>query len=195
MNARSAVTTRTLALILAAGCALTSTAKASDVSALQSQLRAALRSAKSFVAVAKINPMWAAPTGATITWTVVAPDRFRQYAVGAPQPTDDTIIIGHEVYGSNGGKPWTVQTWDDRLVTGFEGDVFDIRVVSAGDGSYVAIDPLGRSDKETMNCTYDKQTFRTLTCSNNAKTITFSRYDDPSVAIPTPANARRTDAP
>jgi len=168
-------------------------ARASDASDVQARVRTALRAAKSFVAVAKIKPMLLAPMGATITWTVVAPNRFRQYAVGPPEPTDDTIIIGHEVYGSENGKPWTVQTWDDRLVTGFESDVFDPKIVSVSAGGFVMVDPLGRTDKDTIACTYDERTFRPLACTNDAKTITFSNYDDPAISIPAPSNPRRTD--
>ncbi|HKE37397.1 MAG TPA: hypothetical protein VKB39_08190, partial [Candidatus Baltobacteraceae bacterium] len=46
---------------------------AADTSTLQSNVRAALRSAKSFVVDVKIKPMPVAPMGASLQWTVVAP--------------------------------------------------------------------------------------------------------------------------
>lgn len=167
-------------------------AQAENTATLQTNVRSALRSAKSFVVVAKIKPMPLAPMGASIEWTVVAPNRFRQVTHGDPTGDDDTIIIGHEVYGNKHGS-WDVQTWDDRLVTGFEGDVFDVQIVSAGDGTFVMKDPLGRSESDTLSCTYDKATYRPLTCASAGKTVTFGRYDDPSVTIPTPAHAKRAD--
>jgi hypothetical protein len=167
-------------------------ASAAGTGTLQSNVRAALRSAKSFVIEVKIKPLPIAPLGASIEWTVVAPNRFRQVTHGDPTGDDDTIIIGHEVYGNKQGA-WDVQTWDDHLVTGFEGDVFDVQILSAGDGTFVMRDPLGRSESDTLSCTYDKATYRPLACGNAGKTVTYARYDDPSVTIPTPAHAKRVD--
>jgi len=165
---------------------------AADTSTLQSNVRAALRSAKSFVVDVKIKPMPVAPMGASLQWTVVAPNRYRQVTHGDPSGDDDTIIIGHNVYGHKHGA-WDVQTWDDHLVTGFEGGVFDVQIVSAGVGTFVMKDPLGRNEDDTLSCTYDKATYRPLTCSNAGKTVTYGRYDDPTVTIPTPAHAKRVD--
>lgn len=167
-------------------------APAADTAALQTSVRAALRSAKSFVVDVKIKPMPVAPMGASIQWTIVAPNRFRQVTHGDPSGDDDTIIVGHNVYGNKRGA-WDVQTWDDHLVTGFEGGVFDVNVVSAGAGTFVMKDPLGRNESDTLSCTYDKTTYRPLTCGNAGKTVTYGRYDDPSVTIPTPAHAKRVD--
>ncbi|HEY1976343.1 MAG TPA: hypothetical protein VGG89_07360 [Candidatus Baltobacteraceae bacterium] len=167
-------------------------ASAADTATLQSNVRAALRSAKSFVVDVKIKPMPVAPLGASLEWTVVAPNRFRQVTHGDPSGDDDTIIIGRDVYGNKHGA-WDVQTWDDHLVTGFEEGVFDVRIVSAGDGTFVMHDALGRSESDTLSCTYDKATYRPLTCANAGKTVTYGRYDDPSVTIPAPAHAKRVD--
>lgn len=166
-------------------------AAAADTATLQSNVRSALRSAKSFVVSVKIKPLPIAPLGASIDWTVVAPNRFHQVTHGDPTGDDETIIIGHDVYGNKHGA-WDVQTWDDHLVNGFEGDVFDVQIVSAGDGTFVMRDPLG-SESDTLSCTYDKATYRPLTCTNAGKTVTYGRYDDPTVTIPTPAHAKRVD--
>jgi len=175
-------------------------ARADDASELQTKIRAALRTAKAFVETVTMKGP-AAPLGGTGTFTVVAPNRYRQYVASQLSGTDDTIIIGHEVYG-NEGKGWTVQTWTDRLVTGFEGDVFAVKVVSVGPdqtvdgktvGSFVMVDPHGAKESDTMNCTYEKQTFRPISCSDAMSTIKYSNYDDPSVTIETPKNAKRTD--
>jgi hypothetical protein len=186
-----------LALAASIACALPgSPAVASDASVLQAKIRAALRSAKSFVATVAIKPQALAPAGGTIVYTVVAPNRYRQAVSGLPG-ADDTIIIGHEVYG-NRGSGWDVQTWDDRLVTGFEGDLLDVTVVAAGPdangaGTFTMKDPHGARETDTLACTYEKATFRPLVCTAGYETMTFSRYDDPSVAVPTPANAKRVD--
>ncbi|HZZ00605.1 MAG TPA: hypothetical protein VFE36_13640 [Candidatus Baltobacteraceae bacterium] len=168
-------------------------ASAADMASLQTNVRAALRSAKSFVVEVKIKPLPVAPMGASIQWTVVAPNRFRQVTHGDPTGDDDTIIIGHNVYGNKNGA-WDVQTWDDHLVTGFEADVFGVEIISVnGDGTFVMKDPLGGSDRDTLSCAYDKSTYRPVTCSNAGKTVTYGRYDDPSVTIPAPAHAKRVD--
>jgi hypothetical protein len=181
-------------LFLAAVLAVT------EPASLQSSVRAALHAAKSFVVNVKIEPMAAAPLGAGITWTVVAPNRYRQVTHGDSTGDDDTIIIGHDVYGNKHGS-WDVQTWDDGLVNGFEGDVFDIEVISAGPdrvvdgktvGTFVRKSTVGPKDL-TLTCTYDKATFRPLVCANRAETETYERYDDPSVTIPAPAHAKRID--
>ena len=171
---------------------LAAPAYADDAATLQKAVRSALRSAKTFVATANIKPMLQAPMGASIVWTIQAPDRFRQVTHGDPSGDDDTIVIGHDVYGNKHGT-WDVQTWDDALVSGFEGDVFDVVVVSAGDGTFVMKDPLGQSDRDTLSCTYDRKTSRPLVCSNDKKSITFARYDDPAVSVPVPQHAKRVD--
>jgi len=172
-----------------------------SAAALQTKIRAALHAAKSFVELATIRPNPFALLGGTATFTVVAPNRYRQYVLSPPTGKDDTIIIGHDVYG-NEGKGWTVQTWSDRLVTGFEGEVFDIKVVSAGPdqtvdgktvGSFVMLDPRGAKETDTMQCTYEKGTFRPLACTASITTIKFSNYDDPAVVIETPKNPKRVD--
>jgi hypothetical protein len=176
-------------------------AKADDASELQTKIRAALRTAKTFVQTVTMKGSPAAPLGGTATFTVVAPNRYRQYVASRPSGADDTIIIGHEVYG-NEGKGWTVQTWTDRLVTGFEGAVFAVKVVAVGSdqtvdgktvGSFVMVDPRGAKETDTMNCTYQKQTFRPISCSDAMSTIEFLNYDDPNVTIEMPKNAKRTD--
>jgi hypothetical protein len=170
---------------------------ASDAPALQVNVRAALRSAKSFVATATVKPVITAPNGGTIVYTVVAPNRYRQTVTGFPG-ADDTIIIGNKVYGNSGGG-WDVQTWSDRLVNGFEGDLLDFTILSVGPestpttGTFVMIDPHGAKKTDTMQCTYDKLTSRPMTCITSYETVTFSRYDDPTVTIPTPQNPKRLD--
>jgi hypothetical protein len=186
---------------LAAACAIalctTAPAYASDASALQVKVRAALRSAKSFVATANVKPGLTAPSGGTIVYTVVAPNRYRQTVTGFPG-ADDTIIIGNKIYGNNGGG-WDVQTWTDRLVDGFEGDLFDFTILSVGaestptTGTFVMIDPHGAHKTDTLQCTYDKPTSRPMTCIASYETVTFARYDDPTVTIPTPANPKKVD--
>jgi hypothetical protein len=184
------------AAIVVALCA-TAPAYASDVSTLQEKVRAALRSAKSFVATAKVNPVVTAPNGGTIVYTVVAPNRYRQTVTGFPG-ADDTIIIGNKIYGNSGGG-WDVQTWSDKLVNGFEGDLLDFTIVSIGDeststtGTFIMIDPHGAKKTDTMQCTYDKATSRPMACIASYETVTFARYDDPTVTIPTPPNAKKLD--
>jgi hypothetical protein len=180
-----------LSIALAVALASPIAADASSTASLQAGVRAALRAAKSFVVHAKINPYVHAPLGATFDWTVVAPNRYHQVSHGDPTGDDDTIIIGHEVYGHKHGS-WDVQTWDDNLVNGFEDEVFGVTIVSGGNGTYVAKAPLGPQDS-TMTCTYDEKTLRPLQCRNDLITLTYSRYDDPSVTIPTPAHAVRID--
>jgi len=191
---------------LAAGVALVYVAQilpasADDAVGLQTKIRAALRTAKSFVETVTMKGSLRHPLGGAATLTVVAPDRFRQFVVGGPGDSDDTIIIGHNVYG-NQGTGWDVLDWTDRLITDFEGDVFAVRVSSVGPdrtvdgktvGSFVMIDPHGASDKDTLQCTYEKSTFRPLACIGSMSTIKYASYDNPALAIEAPKNAKRTD--
>jgi len=177
-------------------------ARADDASELQTKIRAALRGAKAFVETFAMKGPAALIAG-TSTFTVVAPNRYRQYVVSPTSGIDDTIIIGHEIYGNEGkGKGWTVQTWDDRLVTGFEGDVFAVKVISVGPdqkvgattvGSFVMVNPHGAKESDTLQCTYEKTAFRPLVCTSDLSTVKYTNYDDPSLKIETPKNARRTD--
>jgi hypothetical protein len=188
-----------LAAFVGAAFLCAAPAFANDASVLQAKMRAALRSAKSFVATAAIKPGVAAPLGGTIVYTVVAPNRYRQEVHSLPG-ADDTIIIGDQVYGNKGdGKGWDVQTWSDRLVSGFEGDLLDITVVSIGPdttvdgkkaGTFTMRDPHGERDSDTLACTYDKAAFTPLVCTAAYETVTFSRFNDPTVTIPTPQNAK-----
>ncbi len=179
-------------------CALP--AHADDAGQLQAKIRTALRSAKTFVETVRIKPNSQVPAGGTIVYSVVAPDRFRQKTSGPEPGGDDTILVGHEVYGSKGvGRPWDVQTWSAELVTGFESDVFNPEVVSVGPdtagglGSFMRRDPNGFQKDATLSCTYEKATFRPAACSNEMYDITYSSYDDPSVVIPTPLRFKRVD--
>jgi len=189
------------ALVCAALAAQVLPARADDAADLQAKIRAILRNAKSFVETVTIKPNPLAPLGGSATFTVVAPNRYRQYVVSPPAGKDDTIIIGRQVYG-NSGKGWDVQTWTDRLVTGFEGDVFNVKVVSVGAdqtidgktvGGFVMIDPRGVKETDTMRCTYDKQTFYPIACDDATSRIKFSNFDDPAVKIETPKNPKRVD--
>ncbi len=184
-----------------AAAATVGIARADQSSDLQARVRAALRNATSFVETVTVKPNPYVPLGATLRFTVVAPNRYHQTVSGAPPQADDTIIIGHEVYGKEAGG-WTVETWSDRLVISFEADVFDVTVRVVGPdrtvdgktvGSFVMKDPRGAKDTDTLDCTYDKQTFRLLTCSSAISSITYSNYDDPAVTIETPKNAKRLD--
>ncbi|MGP6158556.1 MAG: hypothetical protein ACLPYS_13815 [Vulcanimicrobiaceae bacterium] len=173
---------------------------AGDTAALQAKVRAALRSAKTFVETVKIKPNSQVPGGGTIVYTVVAPDRFRQKTSGPEPGGDDTIIVGHEVYGSKGvGSPWEVQTWSNELVIGFESDVFNPEVISleadatGGLGSFKRHDPNGFQKDATLTCTYEKASFRPEACSNDMYDISYSNYDDPSVEVPVPLRSKRVD--
>ena len=73
---------------------------------------------RSSVVTVNVKPGAGAPTGGTIVYTVVAPNRFRQEVSGSIG-SDDTIVIGNQVYGHDNGA-WDVQTWSDHLVTGYE---------------------------------------------------------------------------
>ncbi len=190
---------RGLFVLAAAAFALATVAPAcaSEASELQAKVRAALRSAKSFVATAAINPSVTAPNGGTVVYTIVAPNRFRQTVHGLPGG-DDTIIIGNKVYGNDGGG-WDVQTWSDHLVNSFEGDLLDFTILSVGaestatTGTFVMVDSHGEKKTDTLQCTYDKTTSRPRTCIAGYVTITFARFDDPTVAIPTPEHPKVLD--
>jgi hypothetical protein len=195
-------TLRLCAIGLALLTTTATTARAADVSpaALQAKVRAALRNAHAFVESVTIKPNLLAPLGGTMTFTAVAPNRYHQVVVGTPGGNDDTIIIGHEVYGRK-GNGWTVQTWSDYLVNGFEEDSFDVKVLSVGPdqttsgktvGTFVSQDPRGPKPTDSLQCTYDTTTFRPLTCANSIFAIAYA-YDDPTVAIERPANAVRLD--
>lgn len=194
--------TRLGAIVLAALATAPQAASASvsTPTDLQTKIRATLRSATSFVQTVTIKPNPLAPVGGTMTFTVVAPNRFHQVVVGAPGGPDDTIIIGHEVYGRK-GQGWDVQTWSDFLVTGFEEDIFNVKVLSVGPdqtadgktvGTYVMKDPRGRRESDTLACTYDPTTFRPLGCSSDLFIVKYV-FDDPSTTIETPKNAVRVD--
>jgi hypothetical protein len=92
-----------------------------------------------------------------------------------------------------------VQTWSDRLVDGFEGDLLDFNIVSIGSestdstGTFEAIDPHGAKSTDTMQCTYDRPTSRPKTCITGYERVTFTRFDDPTVVIPTPEYAKKLD--
>lgn len=188
---------RTMLGACAAAACVAAPARASDASVLQANVRAALHSAKSFVATVKINPGILAPGGGSIVYTVVAPNLYRQTVHDLPG-ADDTIIAGTKIYG-NSGKGWDVQTWDMGLVTGFEGPIFDVEIVSVGpdrtengvlEGTYVEKDPNGRTASDTRSCTYEKKTYRPIACTMSYGSIAFARYDDPSVSIPIPEHAK-----
>ncbi|MGR4065668.1 MAG: hypothetical protein ACLQPV_09525 [Vulcanimicrobiaceae bacterium] len=169
-----------------------SPANASDASALQDKIRAALRSAKSFVMTATVKAGTpGAPAGGSVVYTVVAPNRYRQ--VSSPTlGADDTILIGNQIYGHKGAG-WDVQTWTNALVAGFESDVFLVDVTSVDGTNFVMRYPHEGPNKQTLLCTYDPQTFRPQTCTGEELTLTYAQYDDPSIAIPTPPNAKRED--
>jgi len=163
-------------------------------------MRTALLAAHSFVETVTVKPNSIAPLGGTLTFTVVAPNRYHQVVSSSLGGGDDTIIIGNQVYG-RAGKGWTVQTWSDRLVTGFEGDTFDITVVSIGPdktaggktvGTFVMKDPRGAKDSDTIACTYEHATSLPLQCENGFSTISY-RYGDPSVSVETPKDPVRLD--
>lgn len=144
-----------------------------------------------------VKPAVYAPRGGTMVYTVVAPNRYRQQVTGMPGGDDDTIIIGHQVYGHDKGA-WDVQPWTDHLVTGYESNTFALTVTSVGAdqtvdgksvGSFVLKYPPDESDAWSLNCTYDKQSFRPMQCTSAGATIAW-RFDDPSIVIPTPANAK-----
>jgi len=192
--------------LIAAGTALVVLAQilpagASEASDLQTKMRSALRTAKTFVETISIKGSLGHPLGGTATYTIVAPDRFRQTGTTAGAPPDDTIIIGHDVYG-NEGKGWDVQTWSDHLVTSFEGDVLNVKVASIGPdqtvdgkivGTLVMIDPLGASDADTLQCTYEKLSSRPLACNGTHSSIKYTNYDDPTITIEAPKNAKRAN--
>jgi hypothetical protein len=190
----------TIALVTTAAAAPSAAATAASPSELQAKVRAALLGAHSFVETVTIKPNAIAPLGGTMTFTVVAPNRYHQLVSSSLGGGDDTIIIGNQVYG-RAGKGWTVQTWSDRLVTGFEGDTFDVDVVSVGPdetrdgktvGTFVMKDPRGAKDSDTLSCTYDRATFLPLHCENGFSTIAYA-YGDPGVSIETPKNPVRLD--
>jgi hypothetical protein len=193
---------RALAVVFAAAFVLCVAApvRAGEASALQVKVRAALRAAKSFVATAAINPSVTAPNGGTVVYTYVAPNRFRQTVHGLPGG-DDTIVIGNKVYGNNSGDTggWDVQTWSDHLVNSFEGDLLDFTILSVGaestasTGTFVMADSHGEKKTDTLQCTYDIATSRPRTCITGYVTLTFARYDDPTVTIPTPEHAKVED--
>jgi hypothetical protein len=157
---------------------------------LQAKVRAALHGSKNVVATITINPQPMAPMGGTITYTYVAPNRYRQTVSGIPG-ADDTIVIGDQVYGRH-GNAWDVQTWTDELVRGYEGDLFDVVVLDVGHGGFTMKDPHGKNEGDTRICTYDKATSRPKQCAMSYGTVTY-RYDDPAVTIPTPPNPKRVD--
>ena len=165
-------------------------ASANDASVLQDKIRTALRSAKSFVLTEEVKPgTLGAPAGGTVVDTVVSPNRYHQVSTGSIG-ADDTIIIGSQIYGQKNGG-WTVQTWDDRLVSGFESDTFLVDVTSVDGANFVMSFPHEGPVKQTLSCTYDPQTFRPQKCVGEHVTLTYSQYDDPTLTIPTPANAKR----
>ena len=145
-----------------------------------------------------VKPAAYAPKGGTMVYTVVGPNRYRQQVTGMPGGDDDTIIIGHQVYGHDKGA-WDVQPWSDHLVTGYESNTFALTVVSVGAdqtvggktvGSFVLKYPPDESDAWSLNCTYDKQSsFRPQQCTSDGASITW-RFDDPSTVIQAPANAK-----
>jgi hypothetical protein len=197
MKKRLLVACGTLVFVSAVALSAPAPAAPGDASQLQGQIRAALRSAKSFVMTVSVKPAVYAPKGGTMVYTVVAPNRYRQQVTGMPGGNDDTIIIGHQVYGHDSGA-WDVQPWSDHLVTGYESNTFALSVVSVGAdqtvngktvGSFVLKYPPDENDAWSMNCTYDKQSFRPLQCASAGASIGW-RFDDPSTVIPTPANAK-----
>lgn len=176
------------------------TPTASAMSILQTKMRTALLAAHSFVETVAVKPNSIAPLGGTLTFTVVAPNKYHQLISSSLGGGDDTIIVGNQVYG-RAGKGWTVQNWSDRLVTGFEGDAFDVTVVSVGPdkaidgktvGTFVMKDPRGAKDSDTLACTYERATSLPLQCDNGYSTITY-RYGDPGISIETPKDPVRVD--
>ena len=173
------------------------TASPADASQLQSNIRSALRSAKSFVLTLNVKPAAYAPGGGTMVYTVVAPNRYRQTITGMQGGDDDTIVIGNKVYGHDKGA-WDVQTWTDHLVTGYENNTFGLVVLSVGAdqtaggktvGTFVTKYPPDEDDAWQMTCTYDKATFHPIACTGDAAGATWL-FNDPSISIPTPANAK-----
>jgi hypothetical protein len=110
---------------------------------------------------------------------------------------DDSILIGKRIYGRK-GSGWDYQDWSDHLVTGYEGETFDLIVASAGPdqtvdgktvGTFTMSYPPDESDAWTLQCTYDKPTFHPIACTSPAVNSTW-RFNDPAITVPTPENAK-----
>ena len=161
-------------------------ARADDVATVRSKVAAAMQAAKSFV-VTTTAPSF------SVTMTFAAPDRYHS-TLAYNGANRDVVLVGPVAYVSDGTQlyrkidaPPDVIAAQAQLRAVPVDQVLPDKVAGGKTWGQFATTSAGPQKDQHLTCTYDKKTYRINDCSNEALTLTFSRYDDPAnvVAIPT----------
>lgn len=207
----------TVALVVAASVPV---AAADDGTALSAKVDAALSSAASYRVTVQ------GPNGFAIDIVSVGHDRVRVQS-SAGGNAAESVVIGPAMYYHTAGSPWTAnavpvvkRTRKNLLYMGAPDTKLEPLADRTENGvTYGAFGSLAVGNAQvpaTMECTYDKVTFRPHTCTVVLQAlptplhVTYDKWNDPSnaveappgVAPPTPApapsatpGARLTPAP
>ena len=192
------------------GLGLCGPGNAGDGDDVLAKMQDAVRSAKSFSA-------FFMPT-IPMQWVVVAPDRIRRVMpAGDRDGVVDWIVVGHQSYSRQTGKPWESAwhageaiRWDEVAAFLRPGTTASVladrtegRVPVGALDVLIPAYPLGKGrfiQPFHMTCTYDKTTYRPRTCGFDTVavrvTTTYENWDDPAnVVDPPPGVAPSTPAP
>ena len=158
-----------------------------DLAAVQGRVAAAMGSAGSYVATTRGG-------GYVATTTYVAPDRYASTLNYAGIPYN-VVLVGTQAYVSEAGGPWRTIAVPPVVAT-IQNELKNVPVDRLLPPTTVDGRTLGRflttsagaDHDQRLTCAYDLQSYRLVSCSNSAITISFDRYDDPAntIAIPTP---------
>ena len=193
----------TVALVVAA---TVPAAAADDGAALTAKIDAALSSAASY----RVSVL--GPNGFAIDILSVGRDRVRVQS-SAGGTTAESVVVGTAMYYHTAGNPWaanavpTVRTARKNLLYMGAPDtkVEPLADRTEGGVTYGAFGSLAVGNAQvpaTMECTYDKSTFRPHTCTIVLQAlptplhVTYDKWNDPSNVVEAPAGvAPPTPAP
>ena len=179
---------RLVPLGLAAVLAAAAPAAADDLATVAAKVPAAMLKTKSFVVTT------VAAGGTTVTMTFVAPDRYHS-VLAYTGGLRDVVLVGSTAYVNDGTGPYRRVDAPPEIVAA-SAQLRNVPVdgvlpdKTAGGKTYgmFATTSAGPQKDQHLSCSFDKKTYRIVDCSNEAMTLTFSRYDDPANAVTVPSN-------
>ena len=161
-----------------------------DLPTVRTKVALAMRAASSFV----VTSSPASGAGRPTTTIFVAPDRYR-YRYNEHDANFDTIVVGETGYIASPGQPYAVIP-GRSIATALRHLVLhdvvveqlapDVVIGGIAYGRFASAEPGGRNVR--LTCTYDKASYRLVSCASVDWHVAFSRYDDPSNVVAVPAN-------